>query len=197
MKKHFVFGIFAMSLIITSCSKVPQAEIDVAKAAIEEAKLMQADLYIPDVFMALEDSMKAVMEDVESQKSKLFKNYSTIKEDLVKISQLASDVKQQAETRKNEVKLEIENLLKEVQTIVNENKQLVQKAPKGKEGASALVAIKSEISIIEASIIECNSLYEKAEYLPALDKISASKEKAVSINEELNTVIVKYKSAKK
>ena len=48
MKNKFLIGLTTMGLVLvlfTGCSKLPQAEIDLANAAIEEAKTAGADIY--------------------------------------------------------------------------------------------------------------------------------------------------------
>ena len=77
--------------------------------------------------------------------------------------------------------------------LIEENNALLAKAPKGKEGTSALMAIKAEIAAIETSITEANTIYTAGEYLVALDKVKSANEKATAINVELTEVIAKYK----
>lgn len=182
------------ALMLTSCSKVPQAEIDAANAAIEEAKTAGADVYVHDNFVALQDSMNRVLVSIESQESNLIKNYSTAKEGLAGVTQLAGEVKQQAETRKEELKIEIQNTIAEVKTLIESNRQLILEAPRGKEGTSALVAIKGEIDMVESSINETSALFETGDYMATLNKANAAREKAMSINTELTEVIAKYKA---
>lgn len=134
------------------------------------------------------------MATIESQKSKLFKNYSTAKEHLAGVTQFAEEVKQQAETKKEELKTEIQNTIAEVKTLIEASRQLILEAPKGKEGTSALVAIKNELNVVETSINETNSMFEKGDYLATLDKAKAAKGKATAINTELAEVIAKYKA---
>ncbi|MBN1119208.1 MAG: hypothetical protein JXA77_18505 [Bacteroidales bacterium] len=197
MKNRF-FTIIAFlgltALFFSSCSKVPQAEIDAANTAIEQAKLAGADVYVQDNFVALQDSLNNVMVSIESQKSKFIKNFSTAKEHLAGVTQYAGEVKQQAETRKEELKVEIQNTISEVKTLIETNRQLILEAPKGKEGTSALVAIKGEIDAVETSINETSTLFESGDYLATLDKAKAAKEKATAINTELSGVIAKYKT---
>lgn len=187
-----ILGITA--LILTGCSKVPQAEIDAANAAIEEARTAGADVYVHDNFLALQDSMNNVLVSIESQKSNLIKNYSTAKEGLAGVSQLAGEVKVQAETRKEELKIEIQNTIAEVKTLIESNRQLILEAPRGKEGTSALMAIKGEIDAVESSINETSALFETGDYMATLNKANAAREKAMSINTELTEVIAKYKA---
>ena len=182
------------ALILTSCSKVPQAEIDAANAAIEVAKTAGADVYVHDNFVALQDSMNSVMVSIESQKSNFIKNYSSAKEGLEGVTQFAGEVKQQADTRKEELKIDIQNTIAEVKTLIESNRQLILEAPRGKEGTSALVAIKGEIDAVESSINETSTLFETGDYMASLTKANAAREKAMSINTELTEVIAKYKA---
>lgn len=197
MKNKFLIGLTTLgltALLFTSCSKVPQAEIDAANVAIEEAKTAGADIYLYENFVALQDSMKSVMVNIEDQNSKFIKNYTTTKKQLESIVSLAQAVKQQTEIRKEEVKTEIQNTMAQVKILIETNKQLILEAPKGKEGTSALMAIKSELSVIETNLTEADAKFNLGDYMATLDIVNASKEKATSINTELTEVIAKYRA---
>jgi len=199
MKTKFLTLIAALSVavLLSSCGKVPQAEIDAANAAIEAAKTAGADVYVTDAFTALQDSMRAVNQSVEAQNGKLFKNYSKVTEQLTVVNQLAAEVTTKTEARKEEVKQEVAALQAEVAGLVAQNNELVAQAPKGKEGTAALEAIKGDISVVEASLTDVANQVAAGQLLPALDKAKASKEKAVALNTELNEVIAKYSKNKK
>ncbi len=200
MKNRIIIGLTTMvvvTLLLTGCSKVPQAELDAANTAIESARTAGADLYLPDAYAALQDSMKVITEKIELQKTKMFKSYGGVKEELNALTVLADSVARQTEVRINEVKTEVQNTLVEVKTMLEENKQLVTKAPKGKGGSAALMEIKNEISVIEGSLDEASKLFEANEYITALDKVKAAKNQATAINTELKEVIAKYSGAKK
>ncbi len=197
MKNRFFTGVTILGLTIllcASCAKAPQAEIDAANAAIEQAQTVGADVYVHDGFVALQDSLNGAMVSIDAQKSKFIKNYSTAKTQLASVTELAGDLMQQVETRKGELRLEIQNTISEVKALVESNKQLILEAPRGKEGTTALVAIKGEVDAIEASITETNTLFETGDYMATLDKAKAAREKATAINTELSGVIAKYKS---
>ncbi len=199
MKNRFFASIVFLgvtSLMLTSCSKLPQAEIDAANAAIEQAKLAGAEVYVYENFVALQDSMNGVMAGIESQKSKFIKNYSNTKADLEGVTNFAGIILQQTETRKEEIKVEVQNLITEVKVLIETNRQLILEAPKGKEGTAALFAIKGEIDAVESSINEASSLLETGDYIATLEKSKAAKEKATSTNVELSNVIAKYKANK-
>lgn len=197
MKNRLLSGLTTIvlsALIFTGCSKVPQAEIDAANAAVAEAMSAGADMYTPEDFIALKDSLNAVLAGVEEQGSKFIKNYSTAKEELTGVAQFAQAVLEKSEARKEELKLESQNTITGVRTLIETNRQLILQAPKGKEGTSALVAIKGELNTIETSVNEANTLLDSGEILPSLDKGKAAMEKATAINTELTEVIAKYKA---
>ncbi|MBN1340616.1 MAG: hypothetical protein JXA03_14905 [Bacteroidales bacterium] len=189
LKSTVVLG---LGILLVSCGKIPQAEMDAAKAAIETARAAQAEIYVPEAFTAVMDSLNSAMANVESQKSKWFKNYSSGKEKLVEVANMANALKDQAELKKAEVKAEVESLVAEVKALTEENKKLVTEAPKGKEGKAALEAMKSEISVIEAAVAETGTMMERDEIMPAQSKIRAAKDQAASLNAELKEVIAKY-----
>ncbi len=185
------------ALVLSSCAKVPQAQIDMANAAISQAKTAGAEVYTPESFNALNDSMNTIMVNIEAEKSKFIKNFDGVKQQLSAVTLLAGEVQQQTETRKEEMKQEIQNAIAEVKTLIDANRQLILDAPKGKEGTAALQAISSEVDAIENSILETSSLLETGDYPATLTKANVAKEKALAINMELSQVIAKYKGGAK
>lgn len=199
MKNKVLMGLAAIAMVavLSSCGKVPQAEIDATNAAIEAAKTAEAAVYVPTEFAAVQDSMNAINAAVEAQKSKLFKKFGPIKEKLAATQTLAKQVATNAATKKEEVKAEVTSLLTSIKTVTDENKTLVTKAPRGKEGAAVLEQIKSEMTTIDASAAEAQGLFDKGSYMDALSKIKAASDQANSINTELKDAIAKAKGGKK
>jgi hypothetical protein len=194
MKKKIVLGIAAISfatVLFTSCAKMPQVEIDAAKAAVEEAKVAQAEMYVPEAFVGLQDTMKAAMESIEAQESKWFKNYDDAKAKLAAVITISADVKVKVEARKVELKNEIDANIAAAKEIMTENATLFTKAPKGKEGAAALLEIKSEMATIETSIGEAEAMLATGDLINTSNKAKAAKDQATAINEELKAAIEK------
>jgi len=199
MKNKLLLSLSAFAIamfVLSGCAKLPQVEIDNANLAIQAAQTAGADIYVPEAFAALNDSMNATNASIEAKKSKLFKSYKKEKAQLISIVQLGNDVKLQTEARINELKTEIQNTLTEVNNLVAESKQLVSEAPKGKGGSTALMAIKADIATIETSVGEVQAAVGTETYIATLDKAKAVKEQAASINAELKSVIEKYKARK-
>jgi hypothetical protein len=199
MKKRISYGIAALMVaaVFTGCGKMPNAEIDLANAAIDSARTAGADVYVPEAYNVLMDSMNAAMVLVEGQNSKFIKSYGEAREKLAQIALDARQVRQNAETRKEELRVSIQKTVSEVMALLDEDRQLIAKAPKGKEGTAALQAIKNELNVIEASVAEIETMFEKGELLDCNNKVTAAKEKASAIKAELTGVIAKYNRARK
>jgi hypothetical protein len=195
MKNKVFMGLAAVAIVafLSSCGKVPQAQIDATNAAIEAAKVAEAPVYVAAEFTAVRDSMNAIMADVEAQKSKLFKNFGSAKLKLDATLAAANKVTKDAGVKKEEVKKEAQTLLTDIKAVIAENATLVKKAPRGKEGAAVLEQIKSEMITIDASVVEAQGLYDKGTYMDALNKIKAAKDRASGINTELKGAIAKVK----
>ena len=193
MKKQvlMVFAALVMVALATSCQKVPQEQIDAAKAAIESTRASQADLYVPAEFNALQDSMSAVMAAVEVQKSKTFKNFDKVRVSLDGIIANAPQVSANAQAAKEQVRIATEEEVVSINALLEENKVLMTKAPKGKEGAAVLEEIKNEMTMIEASVAEVGQMLAAGDFLKAQAKAKAAKESAMAINTELTEAIAK------
>jgi tRNA U34 5-carboxymethylaminomethyl modifying GTPase MnmE/TrmE len=194
MKKIFyVLSIVAATIIFTSCAKAPQAEIDAAKAALEQAKTAQANLYVEADFLAVQDSLNAVMVEIEAQSSKLFKSYGNAKEKLVVITTQATELVAKTEVRKEEIKTEVATAEAATLALIEENNQLLAKAPKGKEGKEAIEAIKLDLTGITTSVGEVSGMVASGDLLGAQTKVNAAQQKATQINSELKGVLDKAK----
>jgi hypothetical protein len=198
MKNKVLMGLAAIAIVafLSSCGKIPQAQIDTTNAAITAAQTAEAAVYVPAEFAAVQDSMKAIMADVEAQSSKLFKKFGPAKIKLDATLALANQVAANAAVKKEEVKKEAETLMTEIKAVIEENTTLMKKAPRGKEGAAVLEQMKTEMATIEGSVVEAQGMYDKGSFMDALNKVKAAKERAVGINTELKEAIAKVQGRK-
>ncbi|MBW6501168.1 MAG: hypothetical protein K0B05_07225 [Bacteroidales bacterium] len=195
MKNRILMGIAALMMvaILVGCGKEPVAMVDAAKAAVAAAKTAQADIYLPAEFAALQDSLDVVLTEIESQKSKLFKSFSAPKLKLDQVAAMANEVVTKTGIRKEEVKNADVGLLAELTTVMEENTGLIAKAPKGKEGQAVLEQIRAEMTEIQGSVTEAQTLVEQGAFMDAHNKVTVAREKAEAINTELKEAIAKVK----
>ncbi len=193
MKNKILLGLAAIAMVavLSSCGKVPQAEIDATNAAIAAAQTAEANVYLPGEFTALQDSMNAINASIETQKGKLFKKFAPVKEKLASTLALANQVAANAAVKKDEVKKEAETLLTGIKTVLAENVKLIPKLPRGKEGAAVIAQMKSDLTNLDGSVAEAQGLFDKGTYMDALNKIKAASEKANALNAEIKEVLTK------
>lgn len=199
MKNRILLSLITLFTVafMTSCNKPPQVEMDAATLALSEAKAAGADLYLPDQYNAVQDSMNVDMQIIEAKKSKWFARYGESIKQLEAIKVKAAEVKANTEVRKEEIKKEVEATLTEVNTLLTEDKDLLAKAPRGKEGKEVLDAITSELSVLETTATEVSGLLASGDLLAAQSKVNAAKEKATQIKTELEEAIAKKKGGRK
>jgi len=196
--KLVVFSVLVFTL--ASCAKAPQAEIDAANAAIATAKTAGADRYVPESFNAANEALKSAETAVAEQNAKfaLFRNYDAAKTTLASVSTLATKAVEETTAKKDALKAEVTQAITDLGALITSNKELLAKAPKGKEGKAALEAIGQEIAVVETVNTEVTAgIANNEDILTLSDKIKPAVEKAKAINTELTDVIAKVKGGKK
>lgn len=196
-KSFFAIAVIVLALIVGGCAKLPQVELDSAKAAIEKANLAQANVYLTPDYAALMDSMNSVNAEIELINGHFFKNFTEVKSKLSAIESEANALVTKTEAKKESIKQEVLAMVSGLKSLASENGELVSNAPKGKEGKAAIEAIKSELSVIDGSTLEIEQLIEQGSLIPAQNKAKATFDKATAINMELKTVVEKYNKKKK
>jgi predicted small lipoprotein YifL len=193
MKNKILMGLtaIAMVVVLASCGKKPQVEIDATNAAIEAAKAAEANVYLPDEFAAVQDSMNAAIAAIEAKEGKLFKGMAAEKEKLAAVTALANEVAANVAAKKEEVKIEAETLLNDIKTVLAENSKLVPKLPRGKEGAAVIEQIKADLSNVDAAVAEAQTAYDNGAFMDALNKIKAARAKADGLNAEIKEALTK------
>lgn len=194
MKSKLLLAIAIIGVVLfSSCAKVPQVQIDAVTAAVDSVKSVGGDVFIPEVYQALTDSLTSAKAQVETEKAKWFPTYTKVKESLNLLSQTAFDALAKTEARKTELKAENDALVTEVKGLLVSNGELLKKAPKGKEGREALVAINADLELAGTTVTEVEALIVNGDILGANSKLKAVKEKVLSIKTELETAITKVK----
>jgi len=194
MKNKFFLVVAAVAAValISSCAKVPQAALDAATAALDSAKTVQADVYFPAEFAALNDSLTVMLQNIETQKSKSAKDFKVIKTNADDIAVKAAELSGNVELKKAEVKTEAETMMADANALLYEAKALVLKAPKGKEGKAVVEEIKNELTVIETSLTDAQALYDGGtNYMDVVDKVKASTESINGIIAELKEAMTK------
>ena len=188
-KLFLAIATVAVAALMASCAKVPQAALDAAKAALDSAKTVQTDVYFPAEFAALNDSLTVMLQNIETQKSKSAKDFKAIKVAAEGIALKATELTGNVEAKKAEVKAEAETMMAGAKTLLDEAKALLLKAPKGKEGKAVVEEMKNELTVLETSLTDTQTLFDGgSNYMEVVDKVKAS-------TEGINGIIAELKAA--
>ena len=193
-----VIGCSAMVGLLIGCAKVPQAEVEAAKAALSQAKAAEADVYVAAQYTAAQDSLNAAIAAIEKQKSAfaLSRTYEPAKATLKAVTTLAVQAQNSAASAKELAKNEAAKAIADAQAAVTNAKDLLKKAPKGKAGKATLDSLNAQISSVETSLTEANTNLTNGQYTAAKDSALAAKQKADGIAQEVIAASEKTKSTK-
>ncbi len=180
-------------LVFSSCAKQPGTEIDAAKAAIQAVVDAKGDIYAQDELKKLNDDMQAAVDGINAQSKKFFKKYGASKEALAQIVADADAVKALLPARIEEAKAVAETALNEAKAAWDEAKAFLEKAPKGKGTQADIAAMKADLAGLETGLGEAITSFDAEDYVGAMEKAGAIKEKAVSISDQIQAAMAKVK----
>jgi hypothetical protein len=192
---RIVIALFAAALAI-GCAEIPQKQIEMAQTALDDATKAEANRYAPAEFVMAQDSLRAAMAEIDRSKSQfpLIRSYGEAIQKLQSATLAANHAFGAAKANKEIAHHEAMDFLKQAHAAVDTNKVLWQEAPTGKDGRSALEAIQTDLTAVEAAIAQADSVRRTGDYLTARDQATAALAKANAIGDELKSAIAKMKS---
>jgi hypothetical protein len=188
-----VLGTAAVCALMVGCSKAPQQELGNAESALKSAVEVEADKYVADKYQSAVDAMNAAKAEIEKQNAAfaLSRNYSVAKTKLEEASKMAEEAKTAASAAKEQMKMEVTDSLTAAAVALDAAKALLAKAPKGKEGKEALMAISEELTAVETSLVDANTGLASGDVIGARDKAVAASAKIAEVTTELSDAIAK------
>ena len=130
----------------------------------------------------------------QNSKFALFRNYDVAKTSLTSVATLATKAVEETAAKKEALKAEVTQNVTDLTALIAADKELLAKAPKGKEGKAAVEAIATEIGVVETALTEVSTgLANGDDILTLSEKVKPAIEKANAINAELTEVIAKAK----
>jgi hypothetical protein len=195
--KYFSYGVLLM-FILAGCAKQPTEDINTAQKAVEAAKAAGGDKYIPEDSKKVDDNLAAALNEIKAQDSKfaLSRNYDKAKQMLAQVKADAEKVKTDIPSKKEEAKKNALAGQEAARASVKEAKALLAKAPMGKGARADIEALKGDIKGLEDSVPELQQLIEKEDYVVAIDKAKAIKEKADGVSNQIKEAMKKVKGKK-
>ena len=193
-----VIMMFCLVVLLASCASVPQQDIDAAKAAVQVAKDAQADKYAAAALQSADDLMNQINTEVETQNAKfaLFRNYDKVKELVNQAKAAGEKAKADAVAGKEAAKKDAEVSLAAAQQAVAAAKEILPKAPKGKDTKAEIEAMTADVAGMETAVTDVQSQISKEQFLEAAAKAKSIKEKADGVTAQVQAAIDKKKGKK-
>jgi hypothetical protein len=181
---------------LTSCGQKPAKEIDETTASMNTVISEGLGKYAPEDEKKLKDGMAAVMEEIKVQEGKTFKNFDKTKQMLADVQKSANEMKQALPAKKEQAKQGALAASEAAKAAVEEAKNLLAKAPKGKGTAADIEALRGDVKGIEDMLPEVQGLIDKEDYSAAVSKANAIKEKATGITGQVQQALEKVQAGK-
>lgn len=190
-------GLVVVMIAMTGCAKPPTEQLEAAAKAIETARVAGAPDYAKEDFIKLEQQFAAAKEELATQEKALsiFRSYVDADKLLKQVVTSGQQVEVLSAQRKEAAKQAALVMEKEAQQVVASARDLMGKAPRGKEQA-ALEAIKQDLAGLETSLTAIHELIEKGDYVGAETQAKAIKEKGAEVSGEIQSAIEKTKGKK-
>ena len=185
MKRSWLgFAVLALALAAVACAKPPQADIDAAKAAMDDAQ-PSAEKWATPEWQAAQSSMSAAQAEIDAQNQKWIKNYDKAKELLAQAKADAEKAKTAAATNMETAKNEANTAVADATTALEAAKTAVAGAPKGKDTKADLALFQQDLDGLATTLSEAQTALQSEDYMTARDKANSVKEKATSISDQI------------
>jgi hypothetical protein len=194
-KNRILFGLaVVMIALIAGCGKMPQAEFDAAKAAMDSLKAHGADIYLPVEFQNFQKVYDGAMDMINTQNSKTFKSYGKAKEGLLEAVRLAEEVGKANDLKKGELLDELKDVFEDASDANNENKNLIP----NKGGSSKVMAFQKDVEAIDNDLMEVKKIIEEdGNLMEGLELAKKALEESEDLGKNIASAVAASKPVKR
>lgn len=194
-KKNLLYvGLISLAILgMTACAKPPEALIQAAGAALNDAKGAQADLYASDALSRAQQLMNEADSMIKAQGEKfaLFRSYKDAEAKLNEAKAAFDAAKQAAIDGKAAAKTAAEGLVTTATAALDDAAAKVAAAPKSKDSKADLEAYTNDIATYRQTLSEAQSAIASEDYLGAKSKLENVQAKAMEIAAAIQAVMDK------
>ncbi|HSA86552.1 MAG TPA: hypothetical protein VLE46_10245 [Nitrospira sp.] len=185
-------GVVLAILLINGCTHPPTTQLEAAQKAIDAVKAAEAETYAKDDLVKLEQEFALAKDELAKQETvfSIFRSYDDVDEMLSKVVEYGGHVAAKASQNKEAAKTAALAMEQEAHRVVASAKDLMAKAPIGKERA-AVETIKQDLTGLEADLALMHELIQKGNYLAAEVQAGTLKKKGAAVSGEIQSAIEK------
>lgn len=191
--KTFVVLALGIALTVAGCASPPKADVDAAKAALEQATAAGAGEYATASLQAVQDAQAALDAELKAQEGKWFASYDKAKELAAAAKAAGEKAVADAAAGKEQAKAEATTGIADAKTLLTEAQEALDKAPKGKGSAADIEAMKTDLANAGTAITEAEAALGAERFLDAKAKAESAKAAATTVKDAIEAA----KAAKK
>lgn len=193
MRVSSILVALAIVGFVAGCSESPTAQYDAGKAALEKARLAEAEQYAPELYKEAADSLNSAFAEMQRQDGKfsLFRGYGKAEEIIVAAQQIAEKAVVEADAEKERMRLADSTLIAEINNLIVETRQILTTAPKGKGSRIDLKVMQSDIDAASTALTSATEEFNSGRYLSAEGKLQAVKAQVVKVKGDVEAAIAK------
>ncbi|MGD0783607.1 MAG: hypothetical protein ABSA30_12180, partial [Candidatus Aminicenantales bacterium] len=133
------------------------------------------------------------MDEIAAQDKKFFKKFGTAKEMLEKVKADAEAIKAALPGKIEAVKNEAVKLQGELRTAIDDVKEMMKKAPKGKGTDKDLAALKGDLEGAETEFAGIQKSLDGQDYVGALNTAKSIQAKVIGVKDQIQAALDKTK----
>lgn len=162
-------SMLVVGLLLAGCASAPTEQLKAAQQALQAADSAEADVYVADLYRAAQDSLAAAQVEIEAQNARfaLSRDYKRAEQLLQFVTEMAQQAVVQVADRKEALRTEAEALIAEARKALMQTHELLGRAPRGKEGAIALVSIREDATSTENLLNEAEAALARGDIFQA------------------------------
>lgn len=173
--------VLGLLVAAAGCASPPKADIDAARAALDQATAAGASQYAVDSFKAAQDAQAALDAELTAQHGKWFASYDKTKELAASVRTAGEKAVADAATGKQKAKADAGAAIDEAKTVLGQAQALLDKAPKGKGSAADIEAMKGDLATAGTAITDAEAALGAERFLEAKAKAESAKAAATTV----------------
>lgn len=173
--------VLGLAVAAAGCGAPPKADIDAAKAALDQATAAGAGEYAAQSLKAAQDAQAALDAELKAQEGKWFASYDKAKELAAAAKAAGEKAVADASAGKQQAKADATAAIDEAKSLLTEAQGLLDKAPKGKGSAADIEAMKGDLATAGTAITDAEAALTAERFVDAKAKAESAKATATTV----------------
>lgn len=186
-KYALVALVVVATLVLAGCSKLPQAELDAARAAMDSATTADAATYAPEALGLAQETMRQVDAEIAAQETKLFKSYEKTAELIAQAETQAEAAQQAAVAGKEQARQEATAALEAARKALTAAEAALAVMPASKDAKADLEAMTADLQVLRGILAEAESAFQVEDYATARQSAEEVRSEAESMTADLSS----------